>query len=681
MSERNKTLLNGIREAIAGAEGRLSGELKKVGDVARGTKEVLDEFEWMPVSSKEVILPEQVVSGFYHTYPSDFGDTKGSALTIENDKIGFLKLSNHTKLTVLWDDEEYHCTAYAWTISSEGYVVECVAAGNIAEFNDIPEWAEEYGDWPGSEGNPPEEEADLPFGFWAFRYMDASSGQVLGRVSDISAVFDANSVQHKIGISITGTTKKMPQKFLPTVPARQLDLDWKPEISLTDGKVIFPTQRFGFKEEEYNGKTYQVAGSADSVPVDGLVDGMRYNVIIEGEAYPVTAQVRTLHTSDLLSEGEEDPDPGKANETKWWVLGYNADLLEVAYKSIYGETATEEEINAFLNFWDKPESGEETPVVYFGYQCNFWGTSMFGKPALPLTWSAGSGFAIDSARISLSSSMTLIRIQELGYKPMDVGYLPEEFRDLPAKVSEIPLNPIFRGSLNMNPYFDLDDATGSPMGAYSATIGEQNRAPGMMAIAIGHWNTAKGDDDVCIGYQNSTNADSKATRVIIGETNHVSTTTGDIVALGKRLNISDDDAESTVVIGEGDYFNNQNNSRYAVSFVTPGGVAMSISNDAERTVWFYSHPKVGSQTVMANGDKELVIASSVSGSSVTHSIMADDDGVIVPGLDARVLAAAYPVGSVYMSVNETDPGELFGGSWEKIEDSGLSGVFAWKRTA
>lgn len=28
----------------------------------------------------------------------------------------------------------------------------------------------------------------------------------------------------------------------------------------------------------------------------------------------------------------------------------------------------------------------------------------------------------------------------------------------------------------------------------------------------------------------------------------------------------------------------------------------------------------------------------------------------------------YPVGSIYLSVNDTDPAELFGGEWERIED-------------
>lgn len=34
----------------------------------------------------------------------------------------------------------------------------------------------------------------------------------------------------------------------------------------------------------------------------------------------------------------------------------------------------------------------------------------------------------------------------------------------------------------------------------------------------------------------------------------------------------------------------------------------------------------------------------------------------------------YPVGSIYMSVNNTDPGTLFGGTWQQLEDTFLLGA-------
>lgn len=42
----------------------------------------------------------------------------------------------------------------------------------------------------------------------------------------------------------------------------------------------------------------------------------------------------------------------------------------------------------------------------------------------------------------------------------------------------------------------------------------------------------------------------------------------------------------------------------------------------------------------------------------------------------QVLNIVYPVGSIYMSVNATSPQELFGGTWEKLEDRFLVGASA-----
>lgn len=40
---------------------------------------------------------------------------------------------------------------------------------------------------------------------------------------------------------------------------------------------------------------------------------------------------------------------------------------------------------------------------------------------------------------------------------------------------------------------------------------------------------------------------------------------------------------------------------------------------------------------------------------------------------------AYPIGSVYLTVNDVDPVTLFGGKWEQLADIGT--IHAWKRIA
>ena len=37
-------------------------------------------------------------------------------------------------------------------------------------------------------------------------------------------------------------------------------------------------------------------------------------------------------------------------------------------------------------------------------------------------------------------------------------------------------------------------------------------------------------------------------------------------------------------------------------------------------------------------------------------------------IDSSGVLGAYPIGSIYLSVNNTSPANLFGGTWEKIQD-------------
>jgi len=47
--------------------------------------------------------------------------------------------------------------------------------------------------------------------------------------------------------------------------------------------------------------------------------------------------------------------------------------------------------------------------------------------------------------------------------------------------------------------------------------------------------------------------------------------------------------------------------------------------------------------------------------------------------NADAWKSVYPVGAVFISSEDTSPAELFGGTWEEVENS--LDLYMWKRTA
>ena len=58
------------------------------------------------------------------------------------------------------------------------------------------------------------------------------------------------------------------------------------------------------------------------------------------------------------------------------------------------------------------------------------------------------------------------------------------------------------------------------------------------------------------------------------------------------------------------------------------------------------------------------------GNVLSADYIVDENGTKII---TAMLNLVYPIGSIYMSVNDVDPSVLFGGKWEKLEDKFLLG--------
>lgn len=59
--------------------------------------------------------------------------------------------------------------------------------------------------------------------------------------------------------------------------------------------------------------------------------------------------------------------------------------------------------------------------------------------------------------------------------------------------------------------------------------------------------------------------------------------------------------------------------------------------------------------------------------NTTFSPVVSVDSIVTTG-GGKLVDYIYPVGSIYMSVNSTNPSQLFGGTWEQIKGKFLLGV-------
>lgn len=194
-------------------------------------------------------------------------------------------------------------------------------------------------------------------------------------------------------------------------------------------------------------------------------------------------------------------------------------------------------------------------------------------------------------------------------------------------------NPVGTGSFSMN------RQVGSTVGLYSHAEGQGSSAEGYASHAEGWRSTAYarythaegfdtgawGESSHSEGY--STRAHGNASHA---EGDHTNAQRASQHVQGE-YNVLDTEGTSTAVRG-----------KYA--HIVGNGTSDNARSNAHTldwngVPWFQGRPQFGgtaqddgSQSVMANGDKELVIASSTEGSTKTFTITATDEGVQVPGM-------------------------------------------------
>lgn len=102
----------------------------------------------------------------------------------------------------------------------------------------------------------------------------------------------------------------------------------------------------------------------------------------------------------------------------------------------------------------------------------------------------------------------------------------------------------------------------------------------------------------------------------------------------------------------------------------------ALDSGKQDTLTFDSTPTSGSYNPVTSGGVSNALAAKQDTLTFDTAPTQDSTNPVTSGgvytaiLNA-VRDAAYPVGSIYMSVNSSDPSTLFGGTWERIQDTFL----------
>lgn len=83
--------------------------------------------------------------------------------------------------------------------------------------------------------------------------------------------------------------------------------------------------------------------------------------------------------------------------------------------------------------------------------------------------------------------------------------------------------------------------------------------------------------------------------------------------------------------------------------------------------WFYTEDEI--DTLLNAKQNTLISGSSIK--TINNQSVLGSGNISISGGGGITIDDVYPIGSIYMSVNNVDPSTLFGGTWKQIKDTFL----------
>ncbi len=324
-------------------------------------------------------------------------------------------------------------------------------------------------------------------------------------------------------------------------------------------------------------------------------------------------------------------------------------------KAHFGETVTVgEDAGAHIDFADTVIEAKDAAQTTYWKLGNYQGSRVseeFTGDGETASFSLSPSAAIDTESVIVTVDGVTLEAETDYTVDDDLGYWVE-FTTAPAADAAIEVSYVYTALL---PYFEFgskpngtpDPGVGSfnaayngqTGGLYSAAFGQSTKAPARAALAEGQGTTAGAVGSHAEGY-----------------VTEVYGYNGTLYGGGLYGHA---EGRETYVSG---------NQAHAQNL---GTKATSRSQTALGE--FNEEDTAGGET--ARGTYAVIVGNGTDDNNRSNALTVGWDGI--PSFRnpadtfGSVFDLIYPVGSIYMSVNNTDPGTLFGGTWQQIEDTFL----------